>query len=176
MKEILLSGSGGQGVILAGIILAEAGLIEDKEIVQTQSYGPEARGGACKAEVIMDNEPISFPHIDKPDIVLAMTQEAFNKYTENIKDNGIIISNSTFVKDTSSVSCKVVEAPITSLAIEKVGKDLFSNIIALGVLVGATDIIEFDSLKKAILGRVPKGTEDANLKALEIGFDIGKAS
>ncbi|MBZ4653569.1 MAG: 2-oxoglutarate synthase [Peptococcaceae bacterium] len=174
MREILLSGSGGQGMILAGIILAEAALREGKEVVQTQSYGPEARGGASKAEVIIANKKISFPHIEKPDVVLAMTEEAFNKYTKCLKENAAVIVDSTYVKNPTLTRGDLHEVPITALAEKEVGSPLFSNIVALGVLIGVTNIVKESTIKEAVLARVPKGTEERNLKALELGFIAGK--
>jgi 2-oxoglutarate ferredoxin oxidoreductase subunit gamma len=170
MLEISLSGTGGQGLILAGIILAEAAVLDGKQAVQTQSYGPEARGGASKAEVMISNGEIDYPKVLAADILLAMSQEACNKYTGYLKDTGKLIIDSTFVKQVPSVKASVVALPITHTAREELGNAMFGNMIALGALAGITKIVSRDSLVKAVLARVPKGTEQINEKALELGI------
>ncbi|MBO8169278.1 MAG: 2-oxoacid:acceptor oxidoreductase family protein [Thermoanaerobacteraceae bacterium] len=170
-KEIRLSGSGGQGLILAGIILAEAAIHDGLNTVQTQSYGPEARGGASKAEVIISNGDIDYPKVTRPQVMLAMTQEACDKYVGSLSDDGILIVDSTYVTEIPSTRAKVYALPITRLAIEKVGKTLVANIVALGAVVGLTNIVSREALTDAVLARVPKGTEELNKKALAVGFE-----
>ncbi|MDK2822976.1 MAG: 2-oxoglutarate ferredoxin oxidoreductase subunit gamma [Clostridia bacterium] len=165
-----LSGSGGQGLITAGIILGEAAVIEGKEVVQSQSYGPEARGGASKAEVIIDDKKINYPKVVIPEVLLAMSQEAADKYGTEIEDNGLIIIDSSMVNNFKNDKAKIVNIPITKLAKEEIGKTFVANIIAISALVNLTKVVSFDSLKQAVLNRIPKGTEDINLKALEIGW------
>ncbi|KJS83399.1 MAG: 2-oxoglutarate ferredoxin oxidoreductase subunit gamma [Peptococcaceae bacterium BICA1-8] len=168
--EFRLSGSGGQGLITAGIILGEAAVLEGKEVVQSQSYGPEARGGASKAEVIIDTKKIHYPKVVLPDIILAMSQEAAQKYGSEIKENGIIVIDSSMVDDFKHDKVKVLKIPITKLAKDEVGKTFTANIIAIAFLVGLTKVVSFDSLKQAVLNRIPKGTEAMNTKAMEIGW------
>lgn len=173
MWQVSLSGTGGQGLILAGIILAEAAILDGKQAVQTQSYGPEARGGASKAEVIISGETIDYPKVLKADILLAMSQEACNKYISILKPKGTLIVDGTLVKEIADVDAQVHSLLITKAAREQLGKSMFANIIALGALVGATGIVSAESLMAAVLNRVPKGTEKINRQALEIGLAMG---
>ncbi|MGI6226754.1 MAG: 2-oxoacid:acceptor oxidoreductase family protein [Peptococcales bacterium] len=168
--EFRLSGTGGQGLITAGIILAEAAVIEGKEVVQSQSYGPEARGGASKAEVIIDTKKINYPKIVIPDILLAMSQEAVIKYGSEIKEGGIIVIDSSMIDNFQNNKAQITEIPITKLAKDEVGKVFTANIIAISALVKITQVVSFDSLKQAVLSRIPKGTEEINTKALELGW------
>lgn len=170
MKEFRLSGSGGQGLILAGIILAEAAINEGKEAVQSQSYGPEARGGSSKSEVIIAEQVIRYPKVIQPDFLLAMTQEALDKYSGDLKPDSTILIDSTFVSRVPP-KFKVCSVPITKLAKEHLGRDLFANIVALGAIIKLTEPVSFAALQEAVLARVPKGTEEANSKALQIGFN-----
>ena len=169
--EIRLAGEGGQGLILAGIILAEAAAIHDGlNAVQSQSYGPESRGGASKAEVVIDDGDIDYPKVSNPDILLVMTQEAFDKYSGDLKPKGLLVADSGGVSDTGCVTGEVYSVPITALAREKAGKAIAANIVALGLVVGLSGIVSRDALTTAVLDRVPQGTADVNLKALEVGF------
>ncbi|MBS4022604.1 MAG: 2-oxoacid:acceptor oxidoreductase family protein [Dethiobacter sp.] len=173
-REYRLSGSGGQGLILAAIILAEAAASEGGYVVQTQSYGPEARGGASKAEVITDEEEISYPKVSKPDFVLAMSENSYRKYGDDYKDDGILLVDSTFVRDVKPTGKKVVALPITKYTREKLGKEIVANIVALGVINGLAKIVSNEVLKKAVLSRAPKGTEEINTRALELGLSLAK--
>ncbi len=174
MKQIRLSGSGGQGVITAGIIMAEAAIMEGKEAVQSQSYGPEARGGASKAEVIIAEKFIYHPKVVTPDVVLAMTQQAAEKYTKDLPDSGILVVDEDLVPKLPEFGGRIVKTPITRLAIEKLGRDLFANIIALGVLVKVTGIVSFETIQKAVANRVPPATVAKNMEALKLGYDSVK--
>lgn len=169
-KQLRLSGSGGQGVITAAIIFAEAAVAEGKEAVQSQSYGPEARGGASKSEVIIDDNPIFHPHVIVPDLVLAMTQKAADKYYKDLNPNGLLVLDEQLVPNVPDFP-HVVRIPITKLAIEEVGKPLFANIVALGALVRLTGLVSFDTIKQAVAHRVPPHTVEQNMKALQIGWD-----
>lgn len=170
--EISLSGTGGQGLILAGIILAEAAILDGSEAIQTQSYGPEARGGASKADVMISNDSIDYPKVLSADILLAMSQEACNKYVGMLKRDGILIVDTTYVKSIPEIPNTVYPLEITLKAKETFGSSVSANIIALGALVGITGIVTKNSLLEAVLDRVPKGTEDNNRKALEIGLSM----
>jgi len=174
MKQIVLTGTGGQGLILAGIILAEAAVLDGKQAIQTQSYGPEARGGASRAEVIISDEAIDYPKVLKADILLAMSQESFNKYGNSVGEAASLVVDSTFVRELSETKAKIVALPITKAARDELGKDMFANIIALGAIVGLTQTVSQDSLVAAVLARVPKGTEAKNKKAIEIGFQLAR--
>lgn len=171
MIEFRLSGSGGQGLILAGIILAEAAIGDGKEAVQSQSYGPEARGGSSKSEVIVSDKPIYFPKVLSPDFLLAMTSEALSKYGSDLKKKGILVIDSTYVKEVPATFKEIYSVPITQIAKEQLGRDLFANIVALGVLAKLSQAVSFEALEKAVLARVPKGTENINRNALTIGYE-----
>lgn len=168
MLQLRLSGSGGQGLILLGIILAEAAVLDGKHTVQSQSYGPEARGGASKAEVIISNGVIHFPKVVEADLLLAMTQEAVNKYVADLKPGGILIVDSRFVTEVPEGLAKVYNLPITATAVRELGKTLSANIVALGVVAELIGLNR-ESVIKALLGRVPAGTEEVNRKAFDLG-------
>ncbi len=174
-KEICLSGSGGQGLILAGIILAEAaGVYDGFEVAQTQSYGPEARGGASRSEVIISKGKIDYPKVIKSDILLALTQEACDKYIENMNDDGMLLADSTNVLQMPSFSGKIYQHPITDDAIKVIGNKLVANIISLGIIVQLTDIVTKEAIKQAIINRIPERVKELNIKALEHGFEVAK--
>ena len=173
-NNIRLTGTGGQGLILAGIIMAEAALLEGKNAIQSQSYGPEARGGASKAEVIIADEAIHFPKVQESDYLLAMSEKAYEKYNGGMKRDSVLIIDTTFVEERPNDKAKKIYAiPITKLAIEATGRELTANICALGV-ISALGIVGEDSLRKAILKRIPKGTEELNMKAFEAGKNAVK--
>lgn len=173
-SEIRLSGTGGQGLILAAIILADAVAKDGGYVVQTQSYGPEARGGASKAEVIADVEEICYPKVGLPDFVLTMSENSYQKYGSDYKEDGILLVDTTFVKDVADNGKKVIALPITRYAREKLGRDTVANIVALGILNGLVNIVINETLKKAVLSRCPSGTEELNAKALELGLSLAK--
>jgi 2-oxoglutarate ferredoxin oxidoreductase subunit gamma len=167
--EIRLAGEGGQGLILAGIILAEAAAIYDgKQVVQTQTYSPEARGGPSKSEVIIADSEIDYPEALDPDVVVILNQAACDKYAVHLKPGCLLIVDSSKVKRLPSA--EAVQIPISRLAIEQIGKVITANIVALGVLVGLTNIVSHQALKEAVAARSPKGTEELNRKALATGF------
>lgn len=170
MQQLRLCGSGGQGVITAAIILAEAAIMEGKEAVQSQSYGPEARGGASKSEVLISNEFIYHPKVVKPGVVLALTQQAADKYSTDLGGEGVLIIDEDLVPN-PPVHPNVIKVPLTRLAVEKLGKDLFTNIVSLGLLVKVTGVVSFETIQKAVAKRVPKATIEKNMEALRIGFD-----
>lgn len=173
--EIRLSGSGGQGLILAGIILAEAAILDGKNSVQTQSYGPEARGGASRAEVIISDGSIDYPKVTEPDIFLALTKEAVAKYLGDVKKGGkVIVDNSIGLDDFVLEGLKVFRIPIIETARERVKNEISANIIALGATTEITNIVSQESIIKAVLDRVPTETIEMNKKALYEGFELAK--
>lgn len=172
-REIRLSGSGGQGLILAGIILAEGAILSNLNSIQTQSYGPEARGGASKAEVIISDEEINFPKVRKPDILLCLTQKSFDKYSDSIRKNGTIVVDSS-VEECEIEDVNLIRLPIIETAKVELGKEMVANIVALGVMSQLVEEVNYDLLKKAILARVPKGSEELNEKAFELGSSMMK--
>lgn len=171
--EIRLSGSGGQGLLLAGIILAEGGINDGKYSIQTQSYGPEARGGASKSEVIISSDIIDFPKVINCDILLSLTQKSYDQYCIGLKENGILIVDSS-VNVGNAKNKKVYSVPIIDTAVTTLGKPMVTNIVALGTLVEITTVITKESLEKAVFDRVPKGTEELNRNALSKGYEIAQ--
>ncbi len=170
-KQLRLSGSGGQGVITAAIIFAEAAVSEGKQAVQSQSYGPEARGGASKAEVIISDNAIFHPKVTNPDIVLAMTQKAADKYYNDLdKNDGVLIIDEDLVPNPPDFP-HIIKVPITKTASEKLGKLLFANIVALGIMVKSSGIVSLDTVKQSVANRVPPHTVEQNMKALELGYN-----
>lgn len=172
--ELRLSGSGGQGLITAGIILAEAALKDQKNAIQTQSYGPEARGGASKAEVIISEKAIDFPKVTLPNMTLALTQIAADKYIADISEDGTVIVDDSIQLPVGIKAKHIYRVPIIKTAINEVGKEIVANIVALGLIVGLTGIVSEASLEAAILSRIPKGTEDLNKLALQKGYELAK--
>ncbi len=172
--ELRLSGAGGQGMILAGVILAEAAIIQNFNAVQSQSYGPEARGGASKSDVIISNKTILYPKATKLDYLLALNQQSCDNYSGFLKDDGILFVDSESVEHLPPG--KFVSLPLVRTATEKAGRAVTTNILSLGVIVGVTNVVAKKALKEAVLNRIPKGTEKLNLKALELGLEMGKAA
>ena len=173
--EIRLSGAGGQGMILAGVILAEAAAIYDnKNATQSQSYGPEARGGASKSEVIISDEDIDFPKATNIDILLALTQESCDKYLPDLKSGGILLLDSSRVKTYPEGNYKVYKLPILDAAQEKVGKAIVANIVALGAIVSICKVVSWEAIEAAVMARVPRGTEELNRRALHAGKKIAE--
>ncbi len=170
--EIRLAGEGGQGMILAGIILAEAAVYDHKNAVQTQTYGPEARGGASSSEVVISSGEIDHPEVISADVLVALSQEAFDRYAADIKENGLLVLDAERVEHLPSVPA--VRAPITRLALETTGRTITANAVALGVLVGITGVVSHQAIEKAVLARAPKGTEEMNRSALLKGFEVAE--
>ncbi|MGD0917142.1 MAG: 2-oxoacid:acceptor oxidoreductase family protein [Thermodesulfobacteriota bacterium] len=173
--EIRLSGSGGQGLILMGIILAEAaGIYDGRYVAQTQSYGPEARGGSSKSEVVVSDEEIDYPKAVKLDLLLAMNQRSCDDNYPDLKPEGLLIVDSTFV--TQIPTSKSFQIPFTRIAREKFKREVVANIIALGALTQLSPIVSPKAMGSAVLGRVPKGTEKSNRDALKAGISAAKAA
>ena len=177
--EIRICGFGGQGIILAGIILGKAAsLFDENEAVQTQSYGPEARGGASKCEVVIDNKLIEYPKVQNPDILVAMSSEALLKYIGDLKDGGTLIvdpgtTDLENVKDfVEEHNIKVYEAPATKTAMEDIGIKIVANIVMVGAITKITKVISKEAVMKAIEASVPSGTEEKNIAAFEAGFAL----
>jgi 2-oxoglutarate ferredoxin oxidoreductase subunit gamma len=167
--EMRLSGSGGQGMILASVIFAEAIAKSDRRnVVQTQSYGPEARGGASKSDVVISANEIYYPKAMQLDLLLCMTQESMDKYYSDLKPNGMLVVDTTLVTEIPTKDCYGL--PFTRLAREDAGHVMVANVIALAAIAELTGLISRDALTGAVLKRAPKGTEEKNKKAIDIGF------
>jgi 2-oxoglutarate ferredoxin oxidoreductase subunit gamma len=173
--EVRFSGFGGQGIILAAVILGRAAAIHDgKYAVQTQVYGPEARGGASMSAVVIDDDPILFPEVTAPDIYVIMSQEGFLKYGRFAPESAVMLVDSELVQDRPA--CPYYEIPSTYEAKSTLKKVIVANIVMLGALVATTGVVSEAAIEKAVLDSVPKGTEDLNLRALKLGFDLGRRS
>jgi len=173
--EVRLSGSGGQGLILVGKVLAEAAAIYDGlNATQSQSYGPEARGGASRSEVIISDGDIDYTKAENIDILLALTQEACDKYIIDLKEGGVLLIDSQMVTKIPEGNFKIVSIPIIQSAVERLGKFLVSNIIALGIITKLSGVVSEDSVKHAIRSRVPKGTEEINITAFYTGIELAQ--
>jgi 2-oxoglutarate ferredoxin oxidoreductase subunit gamma len=172
-KEIRLSGYGGQGIILAGYILGQAAAIfEHKFAVFIQDYGPEARGGACRADVVVSDTPVLYPYIVLPSILITLSQQAYDKYgTKELKDT-IIIIDEDLVKPSDVEDTRLLAVPPRRIA-EELGRVAVTNVVMLGLLTAATEIVTAEAMKKSILNSVPKNTEELNLKAFESGYIYG---
>lgn len=168
-REIRLCGSGGQGLILAGIIIAEAAIEEGLNSLQSQSYGPEARGGASKAEVIISDEEIYFPKVRKPGLLLSLSQKSFDKYGMDVRDQAILVVDDHIDIGLQKEGVQIYRLPILSTASETIGKSMVANIVALGALSKLIPEIERKYMLSAILDRVPRGTEELNTAAFEEG-------
>jgi 2-oxoglutarate ferredoxin oxidoreductase subunit gamma len=169
--ELRLAGTGGQGVILASVVLAEAaGVYEGRRVVQTQSYGPEARGGASKADIIISDEEILYPKSRRLDILVCLSQQAAEEYFGDLKQDGVAIIDSFYVRECPREGA--ICLPLTETAREKVGRELFTNIVTLGAVARATGVVKLDSLEHAVASRVPPRTIDLNRQALQAGWDV----
>ncbi len=166
--QIRLAGAGGQGLILAGIILAEAAIYDGKNATQTQSYGPEARGGASRSEVIIAEGDIDYPKVSQADVILCMNQESCDKYFYDIRKDGVLIVDSGHVDRVPT--SRAYKVDFTGLATEVTGRAITANVVALGTIVGLTDVVSRKAIEAAVTARAPKGTEQLNLKALVAGL------
>jgi 2-oxoglutarate ferredoxin oxidoreductase subunit gamma len=166
--EVRLAGTGGQGTILAGILLADAAIRDGANVVQTQSYGPEARGGASRSEVVISSGEIHYPKVLEADITLCMSQEACDRYGQQVREGGLLILDTDHVA--RAPTTRAVRVGLTSLAREVTGREIVANVVGLGVLVGLTGIVSPEAVEAAVRHRVPRGTEDLNAKALIAGL------
>jgi 2-oxoglutarate ferredoxin oxidoreductase subunit gamma len=170
--EIRLAGLGGQGIVRAGVIIGSAAaLFGGKNAANSQSYGPEARGGASKAEVIISDEEIDYPKVEEPDAVALMSQEAYDKYAKDLKKGGVLIYDSDMVYDPKPVEgARVYAIPATRIA-EEAGRKIVANMVMIGGLIAITKAVDPSAVKKSIEMNVPKGTEELNVKAFERGYE-----
>jgi 2-oxoglutarate ferredoxin oxidoreductase subunit gamma len=175
-KRIVFSGAGGQGVVTAAIILAEAAAIhEGLNAVQTQSYGPEARGGATRSDVVISEEPIRYPKVINPHYLVCLTQEAYNKYSGIIRPGGICLTDNHFVRLHSKVDARQVELSMYENVMKELGKPIVFNICILGALIAITHLVQADSVIKVLEIKIPPAFLSLNRKALELGLKIGKS-
>jgi 2-oxoglutarate ferredoxin oxidoreductase subunit gamma len=171
--RIVFSGSGGQGVITASIILAEAAAIyEGLNAVQSQSYGPEARGGATKSDVIISDRDIRFPKVNQPNVLVCLTQKAYDKFSGTIRPGGILLIDPFFVKREPKVDARQVSLGMYKTVMDRIGKPIVFNICVLGVLIGLTRLMKPESIVKVLEKRVPHDMLDINRMALELGLGL----
>lgn len=174
LTRIVFSGSGGQGVITAAIILAEAAVIyEGLNATQSQSYGAAARGGATRSDIIISQDDIDFPVVIQPNVLVCLTQEAYSAFSSIIRPGGMLLTDSRFVQQAKKVDAKQLELPMYEQVMEQIGKPIVFNICVLGALVGLTGMIRPDSLLLTIKDRVPRDYVTMNTQAFEIGLDLG---
>ena len=175
--RIIFSGSGGQGLITAAIILAEAAVLhEGLNAVQSQSYGPEARGGASRSDVIIADTDIRFPKVIQPNVLVCLTQEAYNEFSGLIRPGGLLLTDSHYVKEKRKTDARQVELPMHKRVMEKIGRPIVLNMCMLGTLIGLTQLVKVDSIVKVLESRLPAGFFDLNKKALDLGLQLAKDS
>ena len=173
--ELRLAGSGGQGVILASVILAEAAVQSGKYTAQSQSYGPEARGGACRAETLISDSPIGFTKVQQPSFLMALTQKALDTYARALPDDCLVLVDESLTVPETLSGCRVLSLPILRTARETVGRAQTANVLAVGCVNALLGITDIETLKKATLLHVPQGTEEINLRALSEGVNLAAA-
>jgi len=174
--RIVFSGSGGQGVITSAIILAEAAVLhEGLEAVQSQAYGPEARGGATRSDVIIADGPIYFPKVLQPGVLVCLTQEAYNKFAPILRPGGLLLSDTRHVTPRNTVDARQVALAMHQAVLDKLGQPIVFNICMLGAVVGLTGAVRLESVAKVLESRVPAHLFGVNREALEIGFELGQA-
>lgn len=173
--RFVFSGSGGQGMITAGIILAEAAVTEEgKNATQTQSYGPEARGGAARCDVIVSTSEIFFPKVIQPNVLVCLTQEAYVKYNDTIRPGGILLTDTRYVTAVKNVDCRHIELPMHMTVTDETGSSRPYNMFVLGVVIGLTDVIEIDSVINVLKRKFSEEDFILNKKAVQAGVKMGK--
>lgn len=177
LTELRIAGFGGQGVILSAIILGRAASIHQGAFAtMTQSFGPEARGGACSAQLVVSDQPILYPYVTQPDILVVMSQEAYTKFAPELKERGTLIVEQDLVRvNDIPIGTKVYSCPATRLA-EELGKRMVLNSVMVGFFTAVAQLIEADAVRKAVADSVPSGFRELNLRAFEKGYEYGVKS
>ena len=176
-SRFVFSGSGGQGVITAAIILAEAAVMhEGLNAVQSQVYGAEARGGATRADVIVSDSEIFYPKVLQPNVLVCLTQEAYNKYHPIIRPGGLLITDRRYVETGRRVDAQKKELPMIQSVLDRIGKAIVLNICMLGAVISLTGIVQPDSIMKVLADRIPKDFVAMNKTALELGMELAQAA
>jgi 2-oxoglutarate ferredoxin oxidoreductase subunit gamma len=171
--QIRFGGLGGQGLVTLGAVLAEAGAIAGRRVAASQAYGSRARGGATRADVILSEEEIDFPHVHHPDLLLVLAQEAYDLYAKDLAPRGVLLADGFFVKNFSRSEIRQVRVPATETALEKIGNAVAANFVMLGAGLGYTRLLDPESVRQAMRHQVNPRFLDVNLKAFDIGLDIG---
>lgn len=174
MTQLVFSGSGGQGVITAAIILAEAAVIySGKNATQTQAYGAAARGGATRTDIIISDSKINYPGVTQPNVLVALTQDAYNSFVSIVRPGGLLLTDPRFVTTTKKVDAKKLELPMYERVMEEIGKPIVYNICSLGALIGITELLEPNALLKVLEKRIPEDFLQMNIRAFGIGLALG---
>jgi len=175
VTEIKLGGFGGQGVILAGVIVGKAAaLFDGKEATLTQAFGPEARGSSCSAQVVVSDSPILYPYVTRPNVMVLMSQDAYTRFSPEVAQGGTLIIEEELVNAGSVPNdAKVFKIPATRIA-EELGRRMVLNIVMVGFFAAVTKLVSVDAMRKAVADSVPKGTGELNLKAFERGYEWGQ--
>jgi len=172
-KEIRVAGFGGQGIVLSGNILGKAASIYDKRFAALmESYGPESRGGSCRAEIVISDVPIDYPYVVSPRVQIFLSQEAYDMYGQNVPPETLVIVDSDLVNIDSSQNPKPLSIPASRMA-QELGRVVVANIIMLGFLAATSDVVTYEAIKKSVLDSIPAGTEDFNMEAFELGYKYG---
>ena len=174
--EMRFAGSGGQGVILCSIILAEAAFLAGKKVAQSQSYGPEARGGLCRAELVVDEAEITYPKVTQPDFLLTLTQASLDKFGANTSEDALIMIDKSLLEPDDLGSYNVVSLPILQTAARVIGKPMTANIVAVGAINELLGIAPEEVVREAVRMHIPKGTEEINMRALTEGMKLGASA
>ena len=175
MIQVRFAGLGGQGIILMGEILGEAAVIEKKYVGQTSSYGAEARGSACKADVVISDSWIDYPEVTEADVLACMSQGTYEQNRVNVNtSNGMIFMDPQLVKPDPSLALKHIPVPATEKALQELGNRMVANMVLLGAVVKAVGLVGEESLLQALSNRVPPSLLELNKKALALGFNLGK--
>jgi len=171
--EIVIGGLGGQGIVLAGFVMGKAAaLFDQKNATHTQDYGPEARGGSCRTQVVISDSPISYPYIDNPSVLAVMSQGAYNTYSPTMRPDALLLIDEDLVKVKKSKHERLFTIPATRIA-QELGRAAVANIVMLGFITAVSRVVSVDAMKKAVLESVPKGTEELNTKAFDRGYNHG---
>ncbi|MCP4721156.1 MAG: 2-oxoacid:ferredoxin oxidoreductase subunit gamma [Desulfobacteraceae bacterium] len=175
-SRLVFSGSGGQGVITAAIILAKAAAIfEGKNAIQSQSYGAAARGGATRSDILIADTEINFPKVIQPNILVSLTQESYNKFSPILRPGGLLLMDSKYVTIEKKVDAKHIALPMYETVMEKIKKPIVFNICMLGALIGISQLVKPESILKVLETTIPKDFMDMNKKALDLGIQMGEA-
>ncbi len=177
-REVRISGFGGQGIVLAGVILARAAAIyNNAEATQTNSHGAESRGGACVSDVVISEERIDYPACVAPEVLVCMSPESATRYVPTMKPGGVLIVDEDLVPSVPEGEySRLLKIPATRVATEDLAKRVVANVVMLGAVVGIDPVVTPESMEKAVLDSAPKGTEELNLKALKRGLELGEAA
>jgi 2-oxoglutarate ferredoxin oxidoreductase subunit gamma len=172
---MVFSGSGGQGVITAAIIFAEAAVIhEGLNATQSQAYGAAARGGSTRTDIIISQEEINYPKVIQPNVLVCLTQEAYTSFATIIRPGGLLLTDARFVKTARKVDARQVELPMYRQVMETIGKPIVFNICMLGAVVALTELVRPESIMKVLEQRIPSGFVDMNRQALDLGMDLAR--